>query len=74
MKRSAALFFEKVNNGLLPAEGYSEPCRTSKIELFTKILISLKPWTIFAKSSILDLWQGYEYAFDLKHSDKEYST
>ena len=43
MKRSAALFFEKVNNGLLPAERYSEPSRTSKIELFTKILISLKP-------------------------------
>ena len=42
--------------------------------LFTKIFNRLKLWTIFAKSSVLDLWWGSEYAcFYLKHLGKEYS-
>ena len=57
-----------------PAEAYSEPSRTSTMELFMKIVNGLNPWTIFPKSSILDIWRGSEYATDLKHSDKEYSS
>ena len=34
--KSAASFLEKLNNKLLSAELYSEPRRTSKIELSTK--------------------------------------
>ena len=41
--RSAASFFEKIDNGLLSAETYSEPRQTSKTELFTKIVNGLKP-------------------------------
>ena len=39
-------------------EAYSEPCQTSKIELFAKIVNEWKLLTIFKKSSILDVWQG----------------
>lgn len=42
-------------------EVYSKPCRTSKIRYFAKIVGRWKPLTIFAKSCILDLWQGSEY-------------
>ena len=39
------------------SEVYSEPCQTSKMELFTKILNGYEPLTIFA-------WQSCsEYAF-----------
>ena len=42
---------------------YSEPCQTSKMERFTKIVNCLKSLTIFVKRSILDVWQGSEYAY-----------
>ena len=35
---------------------------TSKMELFVKIIINFKPFTIFTKSSILDIRLGFEYA------------
>ena len=38
---------------------YSEPCQTTEMELFANIVNDL---TIFTKSSILDFWQGSEYA------------
>ena len=34
-------------------EVYSEPCQTSKMELFAKRLDDWKPLTVFAKSSTL---------------------
>ena len=40
---------------LLSAERYSEPSKTSKMELFTKKLNGLKPLSISTKSSILDV-------------------
>ena len=43
-------------------EAYSEPSRTSKMELFAKIVNSRTPLIIFTKSSILDVWLGSEYA------------
>ena len=44
-------------------KSYSEPCQTSKLERFAKIVDGFKPLTIFAKRSILDVRQGYEYVF-----------
>ena len=44
--RSAALLRE-VNNGLLSAEGYSEPTQTSEMKLFTAIVDGIKPYKQF---------------------------
>ena len=44
------------------SEAYSEPCQTSKMEVFTKIVSSFLLLTIFTKSSILDVWQDFEQA------------
>ena len=41
----------------------SESCQTSKMELFAKIVKNEKLFTILAKTSILDAWQGSEYSF-----------
>ena len=68
---SVASLFEKVNNGFLSVEWYSEPSRTFEMQLPTEIFNSLKPWAIFAKGSMLYIWGGSEYASDLKRSDKE---
>ena len=38
------------------SEAYSEPCQTSKMKCFAKIINGLKLLTIFAKRSILDVW------------------
>ena len=43
-------------------KAYSEPRRTSKIELLANIVYGLEPsLTVFVKSSILDVWMGPEY-------------
>ena len=36
-------------------EAYSEPCHTSEMKNFAKIVNSFKPLTIFAKRSTLDV-------------------
>ena len=36
---------------------FTEPYQISKIDFSTKIINAFKPWTTFAKSSILDIWQ-----------------
>ena len=43
----------------------SEFFQTSKTELFAKIVKDEKPFTIFVKTSILDVTQGSEYASEL---------
>ena len=48
----------------LHPEAYSEPCQISKMECFSKIVKGCLSLTIFAKCSILDVWQGSEYATD----------
>ena len=57
---------ENGNNKSIPrfcfTEAYSEPCQTSKMQCFAKIVIAEKALTIFPKNSILDIWQGSEYA------------
>ena len=40
---------------LYSAEVYSEPYQESKVKLFESL-------TFFSESSILDVWQGSEYA------------
>ena len=46
-----------------PTSGaYLEPYQTSKMELFAKTANAWKQLIIFAKCSILDVWQGSEYA------------
>ena len=49
-------------------EACSEPCQLSKMKCFTKMLNGFQPLSIFAKRSILDVWQGSEYvcAFTFK--------
>ena len=42
---------------------YSEPCQTSKMEIFAKIINDCLPLNIFKKSSILEFWQDSEYIF-----------
>ena len=46
---------------MLISETYSEPCETSKVEFFAKIVNGLESLTIFVKNSILGIWQGSEY-------------
>ena len=58
---------------LLASEVNSESCHTSKMELFAKTVKNEKPFTIFVKSSILDVWQGSEYASELASKVKDAS-
>ena len=32
---------------------------------------SFQSWTLFAKTSILDVWQGSKYAFDIKKQNSQ---
>ena len=43
--------------------GKRKSWQTSKMELFAKIVRNEKLFTILAKTSILDAWQGSEYSF-----------
>ena len=47
---------------LIETEPYSEPCQTSKINFFTKMVNNFEPLIIFENGSILDVLQGSEYA------------
>ena len=47
------------------SEVFSEPCQTCMMECFVKIVNG------FAKLSILDVWQGYEYASAYERREKE---
>lgn len=44
---------------------YSEPCQISKTEFFANIVNDFKLFTVFAKSFILNTWQGSECTYDL---------
>ena len=43
-------------------EGYPKPCKIYEMQLLAKIINSFQPLTIFATVTILDVWQGSEYA------------
>ena len=54
------------------AKAHSEPYQTSKINLFSKIVNSFHALTIFAKSSMLDVWGGFWTCFcPVKHKNKK---
>ena len=40
---------------MIESEVYSEPCETSKVEFFVKIVNCFYPITIFEKNSILNI-------------------
>ena len=42
---------------------YSEACQKSQMEFLAKIVNSWKPVFIFAKSSVLDVWQSSAYTW-----------
>ena len=44
------------------SEAYSEHCQIFKMERFEKKIEGFEPLIIFAKRSILNFWQGSEYA------------
>ena len=58
---------------VLASEANSESCQTSKMEFFAKIVKNYKPFNIFAKTSILDIWQASEYASELASKFKNVS-
>ena len=49
------------------SEAYSEPCQTSKMEVFGKIVNGFSFLIIFGKSSILDVFQDSEFASEASH-------
>ena len=58
---SVKLFEVLLLNRLKWPEAYSEPCKY-KMKRFAEVANSLKPFTIFAKRSILNALQGSEFA------------
>ena len=50
--------------GWMKKDAYSEPCQTSKMELFAKIVNGWKPLTVFTKRFLLYVWQCSEYTPD----------
>ena len=49
------------------SEEYSEPCQTFKMEVFAKIVKGFSFFTIFAKNSILHVWQDSEFASEVSN-------
>ena len=62
LQDSLSIFENIMAKPNFPTEEYWEPSQTSKMKLFVKIVKGLQPLTNFAKSSILDIWLGTEYA------------
>ena len=44
------------------AKTFTEPCQTSKMEIFVKIVNAWSRQFFFPESSILEVWQGFENA------------
>ena len=55
-------FFKKSVKKISHTEAYSEPYQISKMERFGEIVNGFLPLTIFAKRTILDIWQSSQYA------------
>ena len=56
------IFWKTIFQNNCSPEAYSEPCQTSTMKCFAKMVNGWKLLTIFAKHSILDYWHGSEYA------------
>ena len=70
-------FSKQIGNSyakIINTKVHSKPCQTAEMELFAKIVKNEKPFTIFAKTSILDVWQGSEYASELASKVKAVSV
>ena len=59
-------FYAVTNTAQTSSEAYSEPCQTSKMVNFAKIYKVFQLLTIFAKCSVLDVWQHSEYVSALQ--------
>ena len=46
--------------GGLKVETHSEPCQSLKISLFAKMVNGFQLLSVFAKCSVLDVWQDFE--------------
>ena len=57
---------------LVISEAYSEPCQTSKMERFEKIVNSFHLLTVFAKRFIVDVWQSFKYASETPFNLQSY--
>ena len=64
-------FFRKP---FLDLQGNSESGQTSKMEFFAKIVKNENPFTIFLKTSILNVWQGSKYASELASKVTDFSV
>ena len=55
---------------------YSEPWQPSRMESCVNVVSGFESWTIFAKISILEVWQIFKYASEnlLKSSHSEVLT
>ena len=53
------------------SEASSKSCHNSKMELFPKIAKNEKPFSIFAKTAIVDVWQGSKYVSELAFKVKD---
>ena len=58
---SRASLLKPWKNNLSDPEAYPEPCQTSKMDCFVKIVIGLNLLTFFVRHSISDVWQGFKY-------------
>ena len=56
IKRSCVSLLEPQQNNFSNSQAYPEPCQTTKMECFARLL------TFFVKHSILDVCQSFEYA------------
>ena len=54
-------FFSGSEQNAYCSETSSDLCQISKMECFEKVVDGFELLTIFAKRSILDVWQGSEY-------------
>ena len=58
-------YHEEIGNFGKTHKVYSAPCQTSKTGDFKKIVNGFQPLTIFAKSTILHVWQGFEHGSEI---------
>ena len=54
------IFRETKKKKTIARQAYSEPSRTSEMEIFSKMVNCWKPLTVFEESAILDVWLGLE--------------
>ena len=55
------IYFKKITREKHTSETYLEPIQASDMGLFKKIAGGFKPFLIFGKSAILDVWLSPEY-------------